>query len=99
MGKMSLLSMTEFGKNSPANKVPTMDRRMMQSVMLTISVTQNVSFALLFTITPFNHLLHLAFNMFVGPPGRLQVSIQKTSKSNKSNKAQHAYHEPHGNGN
>jgi hypothetical protein len=37
--------------------------------------------------------------VLVGTTGRLQVSIQKTSKRNKSNKAQHTYHEPHGNGN
>jgi hypothetical protein len=96
MGKMSLLSTTLFGMNNPINKAPTIDKRMMHNVMLTSSVTQNVSLA--FTITPLNHFLHLAFDVFVGPPGGLQVSIQKTSKRNKSNKAQHTYHEPHGNG-
>jgi hypothetical protein len=72
-----------------------MDNRMIHNVMLTSSVTQNVSLA--FTVAPLNHFLHLALNVLVGTPRGLQVSIQKTSKRNKSNKAQHAYYEPHGN--
>lgn len=91
MGKMSLLSMTEFGINSPANKVPTIERRMIHNVMLTINVTQKVSLALLFTITPFYDFFDFGFNQFVCTTRRLQVSIQKTSKRNKSNKAQHTY--------
>lgn len=89
MGKMSLLSMTELGKNSPANKVPTIERRMIHNVMLTISVTQKVSLALLFTITPFYDFFNFGFNDPIGSPRRLKVSIQKTSKSNQSNQAHH----------
>jgi len=66
MGKMSLLSITLLGMKSPDNKAPTMDNRMIHSVMLTSSVTQNVSLA--FTVTPLNHFLHLALNVLVGPP-------------------------------
>ena len=97
MGKMSLLSITLLGMKSPDNKAPTMDNRMIHNVMLTSSVTQNVSLA--FTITPLDHFFYLALNVFVGTPRCLQVSIQKTSKRNKSNKAHHTYYEPHGNGN
>lgn len=71
MGKMSLLSMTELGKNSPANKVPTIDKRMIHNVMLTINVTQNVSFALLFTITPFYDFFNLVLNDLISASGCL----------------------------
>jgi hypothetical protein len=71
MGKMSLLSMTEFGMNSPANKTPTIDKRITHNVTLTINVTQNVSFALLLTITPLNHVFDFALNQFVCSTGRL----------------------------
>jgi len=89
MGKMSLLSTTLFGMNNPINKAPTIERRMIHNVMLTISVTQKVSLALLFTITPFYDFFNFGFNHPIGPSRRLKVSIQKTSKSNQSNQAHH----------